>query len=454
LKKDSKIYVAGHNGLVGSAIVKNLRSKGYDHIIFRTSAELDLRDPKQVAQFFKTEQPEYVFLAAAKVGGIVANNTYRGEFIYDNLMIQNNIIEASRKHEVKKLLFLGSTCIYPRESPQPMKEEYMLTSPLEYTNEPYAIAKIAGMKLCESYNLQYGTNNISVMPTNLYGPNDNFDLEKSHVLPALIRKIHLGKALMEGDWDAIRADLDKRPVEGVDGGAGEEEIVEVLGKYGISGPQTADRGPRSGFGVSSGAGDSKSIQDASTGSDGAKSQNSQPSAVRGPASEHSNSEAGNSKNAQNTPTGLDGAKSQNPPPSAVRGPRSGEAGKAHVEIWGTGSPMREFLWSEDMADACVYVMESVDFKDIISINGLEGPGQEIRNVHLNIGTGKDISIKALAHLIRETIGFKGELYFNTSKPDGTLRKLTDPSKLHQLGWKHSVELQDGVRKMYEWYLSE
>jgi GDP-L-fucose synthase len=413
LEKNSKIYVAGHRGLVGSAICKNLEARGYHNVIGKTSGELDLKNSTAVNDFFKTEQPEYVFLAAAKVGGIVANNTYRGEFIYDNLMIQNNIIEASRKHEVKKLLFLGSTCIYPRESPQPMKEEYMLTSPLEYTNEPYAIAKIAGMKLCESYNLQYGTNNISVMPTNLYGPNDNFDLEKSHVLPALIRKIHLGKALMEGDWEAIRADLDKRPVEGVDGGFGVEEIVEVLGNYGVSGRRTADRGPRSGFGGSSEDGGGKSVQDISDDSDGAQTQNSQPSTVSGLRS-----------------------------------------GAAHVEIWGTGSPMREFLWSEDMADACVYVMESVDFKDIIRINGLEGRGQEIRNVHLNIGTGKDISIKALAHLIKETVGFTGELYFNTSKPDGTLRKLTDPSKLHQLGWKHSVELEYGVRKMYEWYLSE
>jgi GDP-L-fucose synthase len=367
LNINSKIYVAGHRGLVGSAICKNLLNRGYQNLIGKTTDELDLRNTSVVFEFFKNEKPEYVFLAAAKVGGIVANNTYRGDFIYDNLMIQNNIIEAARKHEVKKLLFLGSTCIYPRECPQPMKEEYMLTGKLEYTNEPYAIAKIAGMKLCESYNIQYGTNFISVMPTNLYGPNDNFDLEKSHVLPALVRKIHLGKALMEGDWDAVRKDLKKRPIAGVDGSADKDEILMAFAKFGV----------RYGH-------------------------------------EHED--------------------------------------ETHVEIWGSGVPMREFLWSEDMADACVYVMESVNFLDIVKINGLEN--KEIRNVHLNIGTGKDTSIKALAELIKETIGFKGKLNFNTSKPDGTLRKLTDPSKLHKLGWKHAVELEDGVEKMYQWYLAD
>lgn len=410
MQKNSKIYVAGHNGLVGSAICKNLESKEYVNIVGRTASELDLRDTAAVNDFFQNEKPEYVFLAAAKVGGIVANNTYRGEFLYDNLMIQNNVIEASRKFGVKKLLFLGSTCIYPRECPQPMKEEYLLTSPLEYTNEPYAIAKIAGMKLVESYNIQYGTNYISVMPTNLYGPNDNFDLEKSHVLPALIRKLHLGKALMQDDWDAIRKDLDKRPVEGVDGSAEEGAILEVLDKYGVSGPQTADRRPRLGSGGDSGVRDSNKNLEASIDTEGAQNQNN--------------------------------------PPSAVRGPRSTETS---VEIWGSGTPMREFLWSEDMADACVFVMESVEFDDIVSINKLD---KEIRNVHLNIGTGKEISIKELAELIAEEVGFAGELFFNTSKPDGTMKKLTDPSKLHQLGWKHKVELRDGVRKMYEWYLKD
>ncbi len=233
MNKDSKIYIAGHRGLVGSAILKNLKSKGYSNFIFRTHKELNLTDQKAVADFFAAEKPEYVFLAAAKVGGIVANNTYRGEFIYDNLMIQNNIIHQSYLHGVKKLLFLGSTCIYPKNCPQPMKEEYLLTDTLEYTNEPYAIAKIAGIKMCESYNLQYGTNFIAVQPTNLYGPNDNFDLEKSHVLPALIRKMHLGKALENNDWDTVRKDLDKLPIEGVDGKSSESEILTILGKYGI-----------------------------------------------------------------------------------------------------------------------------------------------------------------------------------------------------------------------------
>jgi len=233
MKKNSKIYVAGHNGLVGSAIVKNLQQKGYTNIIGKTFEELDLRNPMSVKTFFEWAKPEYVFLAAAKVGGIVANNTYRADFIYENLMIQNNVIHQSYLSGVKKLLFLGSTCIYPRECPQPMKEEYLLTSPLEYTNEPYAIAKIAGIKMCESYNIQYETNFLSVMPTNLYGPNDNFDLEKSHVLPALIRKIHLGKCLEENNWDAIRTDLNKRPIEKINGTASEDEILSILSKYGI-----------------------------------------------------------------------------------------------------------------------------------------------------------------------------------------------------------------------------
>lgn len=344
MDKKSKIYIAGHRGLVGSAIVKNLQSKGYSNIITRTHIELNLCDQKAVSEFFATEKPEYVFLAAAKVGGIVANNTYRGEFIYDNLMIQNNVIHQSYSHGVKKLMFLGSTCIYPRECPQPMKEEYLLTSPLEYTNEPYAIAKIAGIKMCESYNLQYGTNYISVMPTNLYGPNDNFDLEKSHVLPALIRKIHLAKLLSENKTKAVLDDLKMDKFE---------NALEYLQAFGV----TADR----------------------------------------------------------------------------------------VEIWGSGKPMREFLWSEDMADACVFLMENRNFKDTFSTTA------EIRNTHINIGTGEDISIHDLAHLVKELIGFQGELYFNTDKPDGTIKKLTDVSKLHALGWKHSIELREGISRMYTWY---
>ena len=313
--KTSKIYVAGHRGLVGSAIVKNLTSKGFSNIVTRTHAELDLTNQQAVADFFAAEKPEYVFLAAAKVGGIVANNTYRADFIYENLAIQNNVIHQSYVHDVKKLLFLGSTCIYPKNAPQPMKEEYLLTSELEYTNEPYAIAKIAGIKMCESYNLQYSTNFISVMPTNLYGPNDNFDLKTSHVLPALIRKIHEAK---------LRDDKE-------------------------------------------------------------------------------------------------------------------------VEIWGSGKPRREFLYSEDMADACVFVMENVDFKDLIKDK------KEIRNTHLNIGTGEDISICELAELIQLIVGYEGALIYNTSKPDGTMIKLTNPSKLHALGWKHQVELEEGIRKVYSWF---
>ncbi|MDD3466729.1 MAG: GDP-L-fucose synthase [Campylobacterales bacterium] len=316
MQKDSKIYVAGHRGLVGSAIVENLKSKGYTNIIGKTHAELDLLDQRAVADFFEAEKPEYVFLAAAKVGGIIANNTFRAEFIYGNLMVQNNVIHQSYIHDVKKLLFLGSTCIYPKEAPQPMNEESLLTSPLEYTNEPYAIAKIAGIKMCESYNLQYGTNFISVMPTNLYGINDNFDLQSSHVLPALMRKIHEAKI----------------------------------------------------------------------------------------------------------------------------------GGDKSVEIWGSGRPMREFLHSSDMADACVFIMESIDFTDVAKDK------KEVRNTHINIGSGEEISIGDLARLIKGIVGFDGELVFDTAKPDGTMRKLSDVSKLHSLGWKHKISLEDGIRGVYSWYL--
>jgi len=393
MEKHSKIYVAGHRGLVGSAIVKNLRAKGYSNIIGKTHQELDLLDQNAVQAFFEAEKPEYVFLAAAKVGGIVANNTYRADFIHENLQIQNNIIHSAYRYGVKKLMFLGSTCIYPKNCPQPMKEEYLLTSELEYTNEPYAIAKIAGIKMCESYNLQYGTNFISVMPTNLYGPHDNFDLEKSHVLPALIRKVHLGKALENDDWKTIRKDLDNLPIEKVDGQASEETILNILEKYGIR----------------------------------------------------------------------------------ARGTRHALPGTVEIEIWGSGKPMREFLWSEDMADACVFLMENVDFPDIIRSRITHHPSPatvqsdktcdapaairqpaagsipEVRNTHINIGTGMDISIAELAENIKEIVGFRGNLYFNTDKPDGTMKKLTDPSKLHALGWKHKVELRDGIARIYQWY---
>lgn len=361
MEKDAKIFVAGHRGLVGSAILKNLKEKGYTNFILRTHKELDLCDQTAVAEFFQKEKPEYVFLAAAFVGGIIANSIYRADFIYRNLQIQNNVIYQSYLNGVKKLLFLGSTCIYPGNAPQPMKEDCLLTSELEYTNEPYALAKIAGLKMCESFNIQYGTNYIAVMPTNLYGPNDNFDLERSHVLPALIRKAHLGKCLTENNWEAIREDFNRYPVEGVDGKASETDILQKLNKYGIT------------------------------------------------------REAN---------------------------------GKVSVEIWGTGAPLREFLWSEDMADACVFVMEHVNFED------LKGNNQQVRNCHINIGTGKELSIKELAYLIAEKTGFKGDIVFNTSKPDGTLRKLTDPSKLHSLGWTHKVELEDGVKQMYDWYLGK
>lgn len=359
MNKNAKIYLAGHRGLVGSAIYNNLKEKGYTNIIFRTHKEMDLVDANAVAQFFATEKPEYVFLAAAKVGGIMANNTYRADFIYENLMIQNNVIHQSYKYGVKKLLFLGSTCIYPKNCPQPMKEEYLLTDVLEYTNEPYAIAKIAGIKMCESYNLQYGTNFISVMPTNLYGPNDNFDLEKSHVLPALIRKMHLGKALENGNWEQLRQDLDRLPIEGTDGSASTTEIEAVLNGYGV---QKSENGVR-------------------------------------------------------------------------------------IEVWGSGKPMREFLWSEDMADASVFIMEQRDFEDCYPPNT-----KEIRNTHINIGTGEDISIKELSELIKDKVGFKGQLYFNADKPDGTLKKLTDVSKLNGLGWKHHVALSNGIAQIYDWYL--
>ena len=359
IDKNAKIYIAGHRGLVGSAIFKNLKEKGYSNFVLRTHAELDLTDQSAVKEFFEKEKPEYVFLAAAKVGGIIANNTYRGQFIYENLMIQNNVIHQSYMNNVKKLVFLGSSCIYPKEAPQPMAENALLTGPLEYTNEPYAIAKIAGLKMCESYNLQYGTNFIAVMPTNLYGPNDNFNLETSHVLPAMVRKIHLGKCLESGAWDVIRKDLDIRPIEKVSGKSSEKEILDILNKYGIS--------------------------------------------------------------------------------------KKGQT--IQVELWGSGRPMREFLWSDEMADATVFVMESVNFLDLTNVIN----GREIRNTHINIGTGVEISIKDVADLVKKVVGFSGDLWFNTEKPDGTMRKLSDVTKLNSLGWKHQVNIEDGLTKMYIWY---
>lgn len=358
MEKAAKIYVAGHRGLVGSALCKALQQKGYTNLVYRTHAELDLTNQQAVEGFFEQEKPAYVFLAAAKVGGIVANNTYRGAFIYENMMIQNNVIHQSYVHGVKKLLFLGSTCIYPKECPQPMREDALLTGPLEYTNEPYAIAKIAGIKMCESYNLQYGTNFISVMPTNLYGPNDNFDLETSHVLPALLRKMILGKFLYEKDFNAIRKDLGKRPIEGLDHTASEENIIEILNNYGVR--KTAD--------------------------------------------------------------------------------------SVEVEIWGSGKPMREFLYSEDMADACVHIMERVDFKDTY-----DNSQKEVRNTHINIGTGQETTIKDLAETIKDIVGFKGALYFNSSKPDGTMQKLTDVRAIINLGWNTKSSLKTGIANSIDLY---
>lgn len=355
MNKDSKIYVAGHKGLVGSAIWKKLTELGYNNLIGRTHNELDLTESKFVRDFFYNQKPEYVFLAAAYVGGIIANNTYRADFIYRNLQIQNNVIGESYRHNVKKLLFLGSTCIYPKNAPQPMKEEYLLTSPLEYTNEPYAIAKIAGIKLCESFNLQYGTNFIPVMPTNLYGPNDNFHLENSHVLPAIIRKIYLAKCLYDNNWSGLKKDIVRRPIEELNEHSDIDTIINTLAKYGVT--------------------------------------------------------------------------------------------SGNVELWGTGKPMREFLWSEDMADAAVFIMQNVDFKDLI-----DGK-TEVRNCHINIGTGIDITIKNLAQTIANIIGYNGNIKFNATKPDGTMRKLTDVSKLNKLGWKHTIEIEEGIKLLYDWYVS-
>lgn len=354
INKDDKIYVAGHRGLVGSAIMANLKRRGYTNVIGRTHAELDLLDSVAVAKFFDQERPVAVVLAAAHVGGIMANSKYRADFILQNLGIQQNVIGNAFRTGVKHLLFLGSTCIYPREAPQPIPEEALLTSPLEYTNEPYAIAKIAGLKMCESLNLQYGTDYVAVMPTNLYGPNDNFHLENSHVLPAMLRKVHLAKLLGEGRLDEVRADLAKRPVSGLGADATEEQIKARLADFGIY--------------------------------------------------------------------------------------------PNFVKLWGTGSPLREFLWSEDMADACVHILLNVSFKDIIK----DRKG-DIRNTHINIGTGKELTIAQLAELVTDAVGFSGTIEWDSSKPDGTMRKLCSVDRLHSLGWHHTVELPEGIQRLYDWY---
>ena len=403
LDKNSKIYVAGHNGLVGSAIWNNLLQRGYTNLVGRSHKELDLTDQNAVKVFFDEEQPDAVVLAAAFVGGIMANMLYRADFIMMNMKIQCNVISEAYAHGVKKLLFLGSTCIFPKNAPQPMKEDCLLTSPLEYTNEEYAIAKIAGLKMCESYNLQYGTNYIAVMPTNLYGPNDNFHLENSHVMPAMMRKVYLAKLIHEGAWDKIAIDLNKRPVEGVTG--------EGLTK------------------------NSKLSTD------------SQLSTL--------NSQRENALSVLAKYCIFDN----------------------RVVLWGTGTPLREFLWSEDMADASVHVLLNVDFSDIIGIekyssvhygvaadgvvdrNHSTGRGGyipslgEIRNCHINVGTGKELTIRELSQLVVKAVGFEGEVAFDASKPDGTMRKLIDVEKLHSLGWTHKVEIEDGVAKLFEWYKS-
>jgi len=366
---NSKIYIAGATGLVGSSLLQNLKNKGFNNFVFTPYPEYDLINQIEVENFFKKEKPDYVFLAAAKVGGIVANNTYRAQFIYENLMIQNNIIHSAYKNGVKKLLFLGSSCIYPKLCSQPISEDYLLTQELEYTNEPYAIAKIAGIKTIESYNLQYGTNFISVMPTNLYGHADNFDLEKSHVLPAMLRKMHLGKCLMNNDWISIQDDFNKNPIENINGNADKSKIIEVLKKYGI-------------------------IID---------------------------------KN------------------------------NVIVELWGSGTPKREFLFAEDLADACVFLMQNLDFNHILKNDfNIENPkfpliGHEIFNTHINIGVGQDLTIKELAEIIKKIVNFEGILFWNTEKPDGTPQKLLNVSKINRYGWKANTKLEDGISTVYKIY---
>ena len=370
MDKNSRIYVAGHNGMVGSAITRALNEAGFTSLVFSPFPKYDLVSQAVVADFFFTEKPEYVFLAAARVGGIISNNTYRAQFIYDNLMIQNNIIHQSYLYGVKKLLFLGSSCIYPANCPQPIKEEYLLTGELEYTNEPYAIAKIAGIKMCESYNIQYGTNFVSVMPTNLFGPNDNYNLETSHVLPALIRKMHLGKCLLNGDWLALRRDLATRPVEGIGANASEDEILKILSKNGIT-----------------------------------------------------QSVAGNNDSAT-------------------------------ITLWGSGKPYREFLYADDLADACLFVMNNVDFNDLATMasdTDTGGSALKVRNTHINIGTGIDLTIGQLSETVKRIVGFEGKINWDSSKPDGTFRKQLDVSKIKSLGWKESTGLEEGIESVYRNY---
>jgi len=377
MEKSSKIYIAGHQGMVGSAIHRYLTNEGYSNFILRTLDELDLTRQVDVEAFFAKEKPEYVIDAAAKVGGIMANNTYRAQFIYENLMIQNNIIHSSYVHGAKKLLFLGSSCIYPKNAPQPLKEEYLLTGELEPTNEPYAIAKIAGIKMCESYYRQYGCNFISVMPTNLYGPNDNYNLETSHVLPAIIRKMHLARCLETANWEGIRKDLDKRPVEGVTGANSKQEILNILSKYGIN--------------------------------------------------------------------------SNSPTHQLANSPTT-------ITLWGSGQVYREFLHVDDMADACVYVMENVDAPigrpQTVDRRPPTADCRPPTAVHfLNIGTGQDLTIRELADLVKEIVGFKGEFKWDPTKPDGTYKKQLDVTRLHEAGWRQKIDLREGIAAVYRQYCS-
>lgn len=380
MNKKDKIYVAGHRGLVGSAILRKLQEKKFSNLITRTSSELDLRRQADTERFFEKERPDYVFLAAAKVGGILANDTYKAEFIYDNIMIAANVIHSAYNYGVRKLLNLGSSCIYPKFAPQPMKEEYLLTGLLEPTNEPYAVAKIAAIKLCRYYGEQYGTNFISVMPTNLFGIGDNFNLETSHVLPALIRKMYLGKCLQDGDFESIRKDLEKYPLKGSDVSRMKDiDIIEILSAYGI---KTDHRSPIT------------------------RHSSDHPS----PITHHSS-------------------------PSVV------------VELWGSGKHYREFLFVDDVADACVFLMENYDATRVKS----DKP--QVADNFINIGIGEDLTIKELANMVKEIVGFEGEIVWDTSKPEGTPRKLLDVSKIKSLGWQPKISLKDGITRTYEWYVA-
>ena len=428
MDRNSKIYIAGHHGLVGSAIWNNLKARGYNNLIGRSHKELDLTDQYAVKKFFDEERPDAVVLAAAFVGGIMANSLYRADFMMMNMKIQCNVISEAYAHGVEKLLFLGSTCIYPKNAPQPMKEDCLLTSELEYTNEEYAIAKIAGLKMCESYNLQYGTNYIAVMPTNLYGPNDNFHLENSHVMPAMMRKVYLAKLIADGNWDMIRKDLSIRPV----GANIPLEWVESVEKV----------------------------------ESGKESNPSAPSTPSVPSIQSVPSKP------QHVRIVIDGNSDEE---TILKVLKWYGIENNKVTLWGTGKPLREFLWSEDMADASVHVLLNVNFSDIIGIEkyssvhyGVKADGVvdrnhstgrggaipslgEIRNCHINVGTGKELTIRELSELVVKAVGFQGEVLFDANKPDGTMRKLIDVSKLHSLGWTHKVEIEDGVQKLFEWY---